>query len=235
MDSRAPRLEVVAGKAAGMSILIEDELLIGRHSEGAGRLADDDEISRAHARVALDNSGFCAIEDLGSTNGTYVNGLRISSPQTLAVGDTIEIGATTLVVREVPSGADAAAAESPGRRHTIAAGIRTGPEGPAAPSVDPAPPPNEAVGPAPPLDPLVPTEAFSAAGPAAEALPPAPGEPVGEEPEPIPTLELRLEVDFSARAARLFVDRASEPVRLVFDEGAWRADSPELNQKGSTA
>ena len=96
------RLEVVAGRAVGMSILLDDELLIGRHAEGAGRLADDDEISRSHARISLDRSGFCAIEDLGSTNGTFVNGLRIAGPQTLSVGDTIELGGTTLVARELP-------------------------------------------------------------------------------------------------------------------------------------
>ena len=96
------RFEVVAGRAIGMSILLDDELLIGRHADGAGRLADDDEISRSHARISLDRSGFCAIEDLGSTNGTFVNGLRIAGPQTLSVGDTIEVGGTTLVVRELP-------------------------------------------------------------------------------------------------------------------------------------
>src|ERR1700759_3571089 len=102
MSPAVARLEVVAGRAIGMSILLDDELLIGRHADGAGRLADDEEISRSHARISLDRSGFCAIEDLGSTNGTFVNGLRITGPQTLAVGDTIEVGGTTLVVRELP-------------------------------------------------------------------------------------------------------------------------------------
>ena len=102
MSPAIARLEVVAGRAIGMSILLDDELLIGRHADGAGRLADDEEISRSHARISLDRSGFCAIEDLGSTNGTFVNGLRISGPQTLSVGDTIEVGGTTLVVRELP-------------------------------------------------------------------------------------------------------------------------------------
>jgi pSer/pThr/pTyr-binding forkhead associated (FHA) protein len=106
MATGAAELEVVAGKAAGMSILVDDELLIGRHAEGAGQLAHDDEISRAHARVTLDGSGFCAIEDLESTNGTYVNGLRIATPTTLERGDTIELGATTLVVRNLPGTGD---------------------------------------------------------------------------------------------------------------------------------
>src|SRR5437870_9405253 len=103
MGASAARFEVVAGKAEGMSILVEDELVIGRQAAGAGRLAEDDEISRSHARVTLDASGFCAIEDLGSTNGTFVNGLRISGPQTLSEGDMIELGATTLAVRGLPS------------------------------------------------------------------------------------------------------------------------------------
>ena len=102
MSQAMARFEVVAGRAVGMSVLLDDELLIGRHADGAGRLADDDEISRSHARISIDRSGFCAIEDLGSTNGTFVNGLRISGPQTLSVGDTIEVGGTTLVVRELP-------------------------------------------------------------------------------------------------------------------------------------
>jgi pSer/pThr/pTyr-binding forkhead associated (FHA) protein len=111
-------LEVVAGKAVGSSLVVADELVIGRHAEGKASLGGDDEISRDHARLTLDTRGVCAIEDLGSTNGTYVNGLKISSSQTLLVGDTVEVGATTLVVREVPAddaspAATTAAADEP--------------------------------------------------------------------------------------------------------------------------
>jgi pSer/pThr/pTyr-binding forkhead associated (FHA) protein len=105
-------LEVVSGNAAGTELVVEDELIVGRHAEGPGRLAGDEEISRSHARLSVDTSGFVAIEDLGSTNGTYVNGLKISSPQTLSEGDTVEVGATTLVVQEVPT-SDAAPPHAP--------------------------------------------------------------------------------------------------------------------------
>src|ERR1700716_2240135 len=105
MQISPARLEVVAGNAVGMSILVQEELVIGRHAEGPGRLADDEEISRLHARVMLED-GRCMVEDLGSTNGTFVNGLRISGPQTLAVGDTVELGQTTLVIRELPNVAE---------------------------------------------------------------------------------------------------------------------------------
>jgi predicted component of type VI protein secretion system len=143
MVAEPVRLEVVAGRAEGMSILVDDELVIGRQADGAGRLADDDEISRSHARVTLDASGFCAIEDLGSTNGTFVNGLRISAPQTLFDGDTIELGGTTLVVRgppqtpaDAPLAADAAVA--PAEEDVSAPSAGEGAAPPLAPDI-PAP------------------------------------------------------------------------------------------------
>jgi len=97
------RLEVIAGNAAGSEILVEDELVIGRQAEGAGRLSEDSEISRQHAHLAREASGDYSIEDLGSSNGTFVNGLRLAAPQLLAEGDSIEVGATTLLVRSIPA------------------------------------------------------------------------------------------------------------------------------------
>ncbi|HLM86049.1 MAG TPA: FHA domain-containing protein [Solirubrobacteraceae bacterium] len=128
-------LEVVAGKAVGMSIVVEDELVIGRNAEGAGKLAEDGELSRSHARIALEGNGFCAIEDLGSTNGTFVNGLRISVPQTLSEGDTIELGATTLVARSLPT----VKAQTTARPAPPASPAAPAPQAAAAPDM-PAPP-----------------------------------------------------------------------------------------------
>ena len=107
------RLEVVAGNAAGTWLEVGDELLLGRHADGVGRLGDEQEISRYHARISVDPDGTCAIEDLGSTNGTLVNGVRITASQRLSVGDTIQLGGTTLAVRELPQSAAAAAAPPP--------------------------------------------------------------------------------------------------------------------------
>jgi predicted component of type VI protein secretion system len=101
--SASARIEVVAGNAAGTWLEVTDELLIGRHADDLGRLGNDEEISRYHARLSLDAGGSCAVEDVGSTNGTFVNGVRISAPQTLKQGDTIELGGSTLVVRELPA------------------------------------------------------------------------------------------------------------------------------------
>jgi pSer/pThr/pTyr-binding forkhead associated (FHA) protein len=109
MDAQPIGLDVVAGPAAGTIITVENELIVGRLSEGPGRLLGDQEISRSHARLARDAGGVWMIEDLGSTNGTFVNSLRISAPQALELGDAIEVGATTLIVRdpgEVPDVAE---------------------------------------------------------------------------------------------------------------------------------
>ena len=236
MGTSAARLEVVAGKAVGMSILVVDELVIGRLAEGAGQLGDDEEISRLHARFTLDSAGACVIEDLGSTNGTFVNGLRISAARTLAEGDTIELGQTTLAVRELPS-AEEHAVSTP----VTPAFSETAPGRTPEPSVTrevPAPQSLAAEAPA--------AAAPAADTPAAEApvvergsappeLPPAessavPGERAERPSIPMAqTLSLQLEVDFDRRQALIFLEQAPEPVRLVFDAGAWRV----LGSRGS--
>jgi pSer/pThr/pTyr-binding forkhead associated (FHA) protein len=185
MLTSAACLEVVAGKAAGMSILVEEEMMIGRHAEGAGRLADDEEISRLHARLTLDADGVCAIEDLGSTNGTFLNGLRISAPEVLSVGDTIELGQTTLSVRELP----AAEAAQPTQVHEAEVAVAAS---------DP---------------PVIDSDVASASA----------------------ILKMHLEVDFVGREARIRVDETSEPLRLVFEDGAWRFNPSLPSEKGGPA
>ena len=96
------RLEIVSGSAAGTVIEVEDELVIGRQAAGVGTLGNDIEISRQHARIASDADGRYLIEDLGSTNGTYVNGRAVDSPAMLAAGDRIEMGTSALVVHGPP-------------------------------------------------------------------------------------------------------------------------------------
>jgi pSer/pThr/pTyr-binding forkhead associated (FHA) protein len=217
MSQALARFEVVAGRAVGMSILLDDELLIGRHADGAGRLADDDEISRSHARISLDRSGFCAIEDLGSTNGTFVNGLRITGPQTLSVGDTIEVGGTTLVVRELPIPASERALKAVHPQPTVV------PRGsPVSASQET---PSFALGPSGrPQRGL-----HSADRPAADRPTPAPGSAPADADE-VPTgalanLSLTLHVDVAAREATVALGDSPEPIRLVFDGEAWRPAS----------
>ena len=96
-------LEVVAGAASGETITVTDELVIGRHAPGLGAIANDVELSRRHARIARGEDGAYTIEDLGSTNGTSLNGARVESVHGLALGDTIELGSVGLLVKGLPT------------------------------------------------------------------------------------------------------------------------------------
>src|SRR3954449_8101211 len=91
-------LKVVAGNAAGSSIALEQELVIGRSTPGLGSLGGDSEISRVHARIYHDPSGQLIVEDLGSTNGTFVNGNRIGAATPVRAGDQVRVGQTTMTV-----------------------------------------------------------------------------------------------------------------------------------------
>lgn len=67
--------------------LDDDEILVGREVECSITL-DSGHISRYHAKICLVN-GDVVVEDLRSTNGTFINGRRLSAPQSLSVGDEI--------------------------------------------------------------------------------------------------------------------------------------------------
>ena len=67
----------------------------GRSSENDLELANDEYASSRHARFEPRGNGVW-IEDAGSTNGTYVNGVRLKRPRKLAPGDVVRIGETDL-------------------------------------------------------------------------------------------------------------------------------------------
>jgi FHA domain-containing protein/lactonase family protein with 7-bladed beta-propeller len=90
------RLRVISGDQSGEVIALDGELILGRAEKGAGSLGGDQELSRRHARVSRREDGQLVIEDLGSTNGTLVNGQRISAPTPLRPGDAITVGETKL-------------------------------------------------------------------------------------------------------------------------------------------
>ena len=123
----------------------------------------------------------------GSSNGTFVNGLRIQSPRVLALGDSIETGATTLVVREIVRPQAAKAASEGEDRSAF--------EARAAPTV------------------------FARS-------------PVVEEASQTPPPALKLEIDFDAREARIALGDDGETVRLIFEDGVWRASTagPDSDQ-----
>lgn len=78
------------------SIPVNGPVVIGR-SPGADIVIGDDFVSGRHARV-FPSGAEVIIEDLGSTNGTLVNGVRISGPTRLTAGDLIDVGSVRLKV-----------------------------------------------------------------------------------------------------------------------------------------
>ncbi len=119
-------LEVLEGPAIGRQIAIGDELIIGRGSDETGRLADDPELSRRHARISPDAEGVLTVEDMGSTNGTFVNGERISGSRRLLPGDTVKVGATVMQVLDESGRRPQPTTFSPSRASTPAEPVRHG-------------------------------------------------------------------------------------------------------------
>jgi pSer/pThr/pTyr-binding forkhead associated (FHA) protein len=84
-----------AGERADLSL---GTILIGRGPDAQIRL-DDDYVSTRHARIASAEDQWF-VEDLGSTNGTYVGSARITQPTTLTLGTQVRIGKTVLELRK---------------------------------------------------------------------------------------------------------------------------------------
>ena len=96
----APSQVVITEGANSGEVVSLDEapLLIGRGSDAAIRL-DDDYVSTRHARIAASGDAWF-VEDLGSTNGTYIGSQRLTQPTTIQLGTQIRIGKTILELRK---------------------------------------------------------------------------------------------------------------------------------------
>jgi pSer/pThr/pTyr-binding forkhead associated (FHA) protein len=80
-----------SGPTPGVTFPLDgDQLLIGRDSSNAVSI-NDAEVSRKHSRLSF-QGGKYVIEDLGSTNGTFVNGQRLAGPVVLKAGDVVSLG-----------------------------------------------------------------------------------------------------------------------------------------------
>ncbi len=88
----SPRLHVVAamGHEPGTTFYVGEGATFGR-SDNADIRVDDAFASSAHARI-FPRAEFMYLEDMGSTNGTYLNGRQVKSAQRLKMADTIRIG-----------------------------------------------------------------------------------------------------------------------------------------------
>jgi pSer/pThr/pTyr-binding forkhead associated (FHA) protein len=89
------QLVVISGPLTGQSFEVTASLVMGR--ENADLSLPDLEVSRRHALIRRVVGGI-EIQDLGSSNGTYVNGKRIEEPTMLVRGDLIQVGQIHLQV-----------------------------------------------------------------------------------------------------------------------------------------
>jgi pSer/pThr/pTyr-binding forkhead associated (FHA) protein len=81
----------------GQVFEVADEVTVGRAAGCGISLDDDTYVSQLHARL-FRRDGTIYVEDLGSTNGTYLNKRKVSGPQALRKGDRVAIGRTVLEV-----------------------------------------------------------------------------------------------------------------------------------------
>lgn len=125
-----------SGPTPGAAFTLEgDQLTIGRDSTNEV-VINDSEISRRHARLTF-QGGKYVLEDLGSTNGTFVNGQRLAGPRVLKAGEVVSFGEQIVLVFEV-STFDAGATIASPRAAAVPSASR-----PVAP---PPPPPMEYAG-----------------------------------------------------------------------------------------
>ena len=94
---RPPTLTVVEpASIAGQRYQLGDELTVGR-AAGCEITLDDNYASQVHARIFTRDDRLY-VEDLGSTNGTYLNRRKVSAPMVVSRGDQVQIGSTVMEV-----------------------------------------------------------------------------------------------------------------------------------------
>jgi DNA-binding winged helix-turn-helix (wHTH) protein len=94
-------------------VLVEGEHILGRLPD-ASVWIDSTSVSRRHARIVV-SAGRAVLEDLGSKNGTYLRGTRLTSPSELTDGDVIAIGSVVLTFRAARAAVSTKSASRAGR------------------------------------------------------------------------------------------------------------------------
>jgi hypothetical protein len=94
-EARPPQRQTVLLVMGGQRLLVGAGGAVLGRSRQSDVMVDDPNVSRAHAEVRPHGSSW-VLTDLGSTNGTRLNGRRVGEPEVLKPGDEIELGTTTL-------------------------------------------------------------------------------------------------------------------------------------------
>ncbi len=163
------RLSMQQGPRPGQIFdLNKPVIIIGRESDN-DIVLEDPQVSRHHARLSEQAGGY-VVEDLGSTNGTFLNGRRITSATPISPGDTLGLGDTVAFKVEA---AEVGAGETMVGR----------PQEPVTPPPPPiVPPPSFGPTTPPPMAPPPPSYAPPPPAPAFTPPPPPPAQPVRRGP-----------------------------------------------------
>ena len=94
---RLPRELVVTDEGGRRTVPLKDSLTVGRAATCDVAIRDT-YVSNVHARI-YQRDGSWWLEDLGSTNGTYINRTRVQQPTVIGPGDEVKIGKATLELR----------------------------------------------------------------------------------------------------------------------------------------
>src|ERR1051326_8211124 len=134
------RLTIRQGPAPGKVFeLAKDTLTIGR-DVSADVTINDAEVSRTHTKLTAQADGYL-VEDLGSTNGTFINGQRVTGSKLLRPGDTLGLGETVVLELSRVAEASAATVVMPQKSMPM-------PSAASAPSTASMPPPSSSPSPA---------------------------------------------------------------------------------------
>jgi hypothetical protein len=97
--SQPGRLLVTEGSLRGTTVQLTGAPVTVGRAEGATLVIADDYASNRHARISPDGSGGWLVEDLGSTNGTFLDRTKVTEPTPIPMGVPIRIGRTVLELR----------------------------------------------------------------------------------------------------------------------------------------
>jgi pSer/pThr/pTyr-binding forkhead associated (FHA) protein len=94
------KLVVAEGSLAGTTVALQGQTITLGRAHDSTIVLDDDYASSRHARIYPDTDGQWIVEDLGSTNGTYLDRNRLTTPTPVPLGAPIRIGKTVIELRK---------------------------------------------------------------------------------------------------------------------------------------
>ncbi|EST29066.1 FHA domain-containing protein FhaB/FipA [Streptomyces roseochromogenus] len=94
------KLVVTEGTLTGTTVALQGQTITLGRAHDSTIVLDDDYASSRHARIYPDRDGQWIVEDLGSTNGTYLDRSRLTTPTPIPLGAPIRIGKTVIELRK---------------------------------------------------------------------------------------------------------------------------------------